>query len=124
MSIFEKHRFEIWNQSQHPYKHSLSEFSYTNPALPNITNVESTLNYLVAVLYPNTQDAVATVGDLPAIGNTINDYRVVLDDGDGKADTSDTTAPMTISWDSTCNSCTRIRTSTTRRSSISCPAMT
>lgn len=85
MNIFTKHRFEIWNQAQHPYKHSLDEFFYSNPALPNGTNVLTALNALFAVIYPNTQDPVATVGDLPSVGNDLNDYRVVLDDGDGKA---------------------------------------
>ena len=85
MSIFEKQRFEIWNQSQHPYKHTLADFGYANPALPNVTNVESAINWILAVLYPNTKPAVATVAALPSSGNTLNDYRVVLDDGDGKA---------------------------------------
>jgi len=79
------HRHLIHNQNQHPYKHNLAEFSYVNPALPEITNVEQAINWFAAVLYPQTQASVATVGDLPAGGNTINDYRVVLDDGDGKA---------------------------------------
>ncbi len=85
MSIFEKQRFEIWNQLQHPYKHTLADFSYSNPALPGVSNVEGAINWIFAVLYPNTQPAVANVAALPALGNTINDYRVVLDDGDGKA---------------------------------------
>lgn len=83
--IFEHSRFEIWNQTQHPYKHNLSEFSYANPALPGVTNVEAAMNWMLAVLYPNTKPAVATPAALPLVGNTINDYRVVLDDGDGNA---------------------------------------
>lgn len=83
--IFSKHRFEIWNQTQHPYKHNLAEFIFTNPALPGVINVEQAINWMLAVLYPNTQPAVANVAALPLVGNTINDYRVVLDDGDGKA---------------------------------------
>lgn len=79
------HRWAIHSARQHPYTHSLTEFPYTNPALPSVTNVDGALNYIVAVLYPNAKAAVATVGDLPAVGNTINDYRVVTDDGDGKA---------------------------------------
>lgn len=85
MSIFEKQRWEIWNLTQHPYRHSLGEFSYANPALPGVTNVESALNYILAVLYPQTQPNVPTPGDLPTVGNTIGDYRVVDDDGDGKS---------------------------------------
>jgi len=94
MNIFSKHRFAIYNNSQHPYKHTLADFGYTNPALPNITNLESTINWLVSVLYPNAEEAVATPADLPTGTDTPNagdvtptllDYRVVLDDGDGKA---------------------------------------
>jgi len=83
--IFTKHRFEIWNQSQHPYKHTLSDFSYVNPSAPGVTSVEGAFNWLFAVLYPQTKPAVANVAALPALGNTLNDFRVVLDDGDGKA---------------------------------------
>lgn len=83
--IFTKHRFEIWNQTQHPYKHTLGDFSYVNPSAPGVSNVEGAFNWIFAVLYPNAQASVATPGDLPAVGNTINDYRVVQDDGDGKA---------------------------------------
>lgn len=83
--IFEKQRWEVWNITQHPYKHSLAEFSYVNPALPGVTNVESALNWMLAVLYPNTQPNVADPASLPLAGNTIGDYRVVDDDGDGKS---------------------------------------
>lgn len=83
--IFTKHRFEIWNQTQHPYKHTLGDFSYVNPAAPGVSNVEGAFNWLFAVLYPNAKSSVANVAALPLVGNTLNDYRVVLDDGDGKA---------------------------------------
>lgn len=83
--IFTKHRFEIWNQTQHPFKHTLGDFSFTNPAAPGVSNVESAFNWIFAVLYPNTKPSVATVAALPAVGNSLNDYRVVQDDGDGKA---------------------------------------
>ena len=79
-------RFAIFNQGQHIYRHTLSDFQYYNPALPeNITNVELAMNWILAVLYPQTQAAVADVASLPLVGNTLNDYRVVQDDGDGKA---------------------------------------
>lgn len=85
MGIFEKsRRHEIWNRTQHPYRHDLSDFGYANPSLPGITNVETAMNYILAVLYPNSKAAVNTQADLPPTGNSINDYRVVLDDGDGK----------------------------------------
>jgi len=83
--IWEHSRFEIWNKTQHPYKHDLADFAYTNEALPGVTNVDAALNYMTAVLYPNAKDAVATPAALPVGGNTLNDYRVVTDDGDGKA---------------------------------------
>lgn len=84
--MFQEHaRHAIWNQGQHPYKHTLADFSYTNPAMPGVTNVESAFNWFAAVMYPQTKPAVATPAALPAVGNTLNDYRVVYDDGDGKA---------------------------------------
>lgn len=83
--IFTKHRFEIWNQTQHPYKHTLGDFSYVNPAAPGVSNVEGAFNWIFAVLYPNAKSSVANPAALPLVGNTLNDYRVVLDDGDGKA---------------------------------------
>jgi len=84
--MFQEHaRHAIWNQSQHPLKHTLADFGFSNPALPGISNLESAFNYVIAVLFPQTLPAVSTPGDLPLVGNTINDFRVVLDDGDGKA---------------------------------------
>lgn len=83
--IFQHARFQIWNANQHPYRHSLDEFLYTNTALTGVTTVAGALNYLTAVLYPQSKAAVANVAALPAVGNTLNDMRVVTDDGDGKA---------------------------------------
>ncbi len=86
MSSREHSRFEIWNAGQHPYKHVLEDFSYTNPALPpGSTTLKTAVDSLFAVLYPQSQPGVATVAALPAAGNTLNDMRVVADDGDGKA---------------------------------------
>jgi hypothetical protein len=85
MSIFEHSRFQIWSQIQHPLKHTLSDFGYSNPALAGVSTVEGVLNYLIAALYPNAKAAVANPAALPLVGNTINDYRVVQNDGDGKA---------------------------------------
>ena len=83
--IFQHSRFQIWAQNQHPFVHSLSDFGYAHASLPGVTDTETALNYIIAVLYPNSKPAVATPAALPAAGNTINDYRVVTDDGDGKA---------------------------------------
>lgn len=86
MSVFEhNHRARIYNPGQHPYKHPLSDFVYAHDALPGVENLQEALDYVFAVLYPRSQDAVATVAALPAVGNTIGDFRVVNDDGDGKA---------------------------------------
>jgi hypothetical protein len=85
MSVQGKHRLQIWSTHQHPLKHTLNDFAYTNNALPGVNNLQQTIDWMVAVFYPNTKDAVAVYADLPATGNTINDYRVVIDDGDGKA---------------------------------------
>lgn len=49
------------------------------------TNVKNALDWIFSVLYPNTKDSVDTTIELPLIGNSLNDYRVVLNDGDGKA---------------------------------------
>lgn len=84
MSIFEKGRYKIFNQSQHPYKHTLTDLGYVNPVLPNITTLEDALNTLTAAIWPNYKATVATPANLPALG-TINDYYVVTDDGDGKS---------------------------------------
>lgn len=82
--IFQHHRFAIWNINQHPYKHRASEFGYTNAAFGGtVLTVKGALDWIIKVLYPNQKAAVATVADLPMTGNTLNDYRVVLDDGDG-----------------------------------------
>lgn len=85
--IFEKNRFEIWNFQQHPYRHTLNEFSYVNEAMPAGygTSAEAALNYIFAVLYPNTKENVPTPGDLPLVGNSLGDYRIVDDDGDGRS---------------------------------------
>lgn len=85
MSSFEHTRVKIVSPDQHPLKHSLSDFGFGHASLPSeIADVQSTLNYILAVLYPRTKGTVATPGDLPAAGNTAGDYYTVQDDGDGK----------------------------------------
>lgn len=85
--IFRHSRFQVWDKSQHPLSHDLSEFFYTNPALPtgNVYNAKQAMDWVFANLYPQTKPAVANPAALPLVGNTINDYRIVQDDGDGKA---------------------------------------
>lgn len=85
--VYPEHsRIEIWNPTQHPYRHSLAEMSYSNAASGSIvTNGAQALDYVFAFLYPQAKPAVATVAALPSVGNAIGDLRVVNDDGDGKA---------------------------------------
>jgi len=84
--IFQHSRFQVWGRQQHPYSHNPDEFYYGHTALPpGVNSMGATLDYILAVLYPKSQPAVADVASLPAAGNTINDMRVVNDDGDGKA---------------------------------------
>lgn len=86
MSVFEKnHRSRVYSSVQHPYRHSLTEFAFTHDAMPGVSNPHQALDWIVTVLYPRTQDPVDIVADLPSVGNTIGDYRIVTDDGDGKA---------------------------------------
>jgi hypothetical protein len=58
--------------------------SYGNNAVTS-ANVQQALDWIFAALYPNTKPSVANTAALPASGNTLNDYRVSMDDGDGKA---------------------------------------
>lgn len=83
--IFQHHRFQIWNKQQHPFNHEPGEFTYASDSLPGVTTMGAALDYIVAVLYPQSKPAVANQAALPAVGNTLNDMRVVSDDGDGKA---------------------------------------
>lgn len=86
MTVFEHNaRARIFNAAQHPYRHTLSDFLYTHTSLPGISTLEGALDWIFAVFYPRSQASVANVAALPAVGNTIGDYRVVDDDGDGRA---------------------------------------
>lgn len=83
---FDRHRFNVITQAQHLLQHEFSgSLVYSNPGLPGVSTVGDALNLFTAVLYPGTKPNVATPADLPLLGNTLNDYRVVNDDGDGKA---------------------------------------
>jgi hypothetical protein len=95
MSIHEHARFKVFSKHQHPYRHDSSEFLYFNEALPSsVNNFQEAMDYIFSVLYPKTLPSVATTADLPTgvdtpnVGDlppSIGDYRVVEDDGDGKA---------------------------------------
>lgn len=82
--IFQHHRWQVWNKSQHPYYHGSDDIAYTNEAFgEDVSTVGGAIDWIIKVLYPNVQEAVDTPGDLPGSGNDLNDYRVVNDDGDG-----------------------------------------
>ena len=84
--IFNHSRWQIWAANQHPYRHGLSEFLYSNPAFGSgVINAKQALDYVSAALYPQALPAVDNPAALPLLGNNIGDYRVVNDDGDGKA---------------------------------------
>lgn len=87
MGIFDHSRFKVVSQAQHPYKHDVSEFFYSNPAVPGASNLSDTLDYIFSVLYPKYigtyANMVALLVAVPA--PTQNDYAVLTDDGDGKS---------------------------------------
>lgn len=84
--IFQHHRFQILSGAQHPYRHLGGDIAYQNAAVPtgSVSNVAQAMDWIFAVLYPNTQGSVANYAALPATPNLL-DYYIVLDDGDGKA---------------------------------------
>ena len=83
--IFQHGRYQIWNIGQHPYRHAPEDIAYTTAASGGlITNIGQAMDWIFAVIYPNLEASVANPAALPLVGNTINDYRVVQDDGDGK----------------------------------------
>lgn len=83
---FDRHRFNVITSAQHILQHEFAGvLAYTNAAAPGVSTVEDALDLALAVLYPQTKPSVANPAALPALGNTVNDYRVVLDDGDGNA---------------------------------------
>ena len=86
MSYLEKPRWAVFTQRQHPLKHDISDFFYSNPSLPPGANgdIQSALNYIIAVLYPNYIGTFDTPADLP-VAPAPNSYALVNDDGDGKA---------------------------------------
>lgn len=65
---FSKHRQQIYHSQQHPYKHGLAEFAYTNPVMPGVTNLESAVDWMLSVIYPMSQSSVAIAADLQVGG--------------------------------------------------------
>lgn len=58
-------RARIFSPIQHPLSHSFSEVGFVHPSLPGISNAEEAINYILAVLYPNTKESVASPAELP-----------------------------------------------------------
>src|SRR5574343_526029 len=82
---YDRHRFNVITEAQHILKHTISDAAYSNPAAPGVSTLNDALDTIFKVIYPQTKPAVANPAALPLLGNTLNDYRVVTDDGDGKA---------------------------------------
>lgn len=78
-------RWRVYTKAQHPYNHSAADIAFTNPALPGVNTFNDFASWLVAVLYPQDKAAVANIAALPAVGNTLGDYRIVNDTGSGVA---------------------------------------
>ena len=86
MAGLEHTRVKIFSKNQHPLRHDLSDFQYLHPALPvGFSTLDAALGYLFDTAFPQMKTNVADVASLPLIGNTINDKRIVNDDGDGKS---------------------------------------
>ena len=77
---------QIIHKGQHLYRHKAQEVNYTIASDPSIKNVKEALDSLYSTVGGlQWKDPVATKSALPLTGNTVNDARVVQDDGDGKA---------------------------------------
>jgi len=77
---------EVLTPDEHPLIHDVlsTPISLTGGVFPELNTLQKFMDYTIGVLYPNIQPAVADVASLPAAGNTLGDFRVVMDDGDGK----------------------------------------
>lgn len=85
MTVHEHARHQIWNPMQHPWRHPAAEIAYSNQSTGGlVTNIAEALDWMFAFAYPQSRDSVATVGDLPAVGNSLGDMRFVYDAGDGR----------------------------------------
>ena len=77
---------QIKHKGEHLLKHKATDIGYVNGVSPSDNTVSKALddiyNSLSTVL--SWQAPVADKASLPLTGNTVNDARVVQDDGDGK----------------------------------------
>jgi len=76
---------QITHKGQHLLRHKAQDVKYTNPLQPAVDDVKEALDNVYTSLFTVLvwKDSVATKGDLPLTGNTINDARGVQDDGAG-----------------------------------------
>ena len=77
---------QIIHRGQHPYKHKSQEVTYINGTYPAITDVKQALDKAFSLIGQvlSWQTPVANKAALPLTGNSVNDARMVEDDGDGK----------------------------------------
>lgn len=75
---------QVLHRGQHPYKHKATEIMYNHDG--NLETVSTSLSTLFTMVGSviTWQSPVATYTDLPITGNTINEARMVNDDGDAK----------------------------------------
>lgn len=72
---------QITHKGQHLLKHKASEIKYNNQSSPGIKDVGDAIDTLFQLSTGvNWKDPVQTHADLPTVGNTLNDVRVVQDD--------------------------------------------
>jgi hypothetical protein len=78
--------FKVIHKGQHPLKHKSQEISYQNVGYPVVQNVKTGLDTAFTLIAGglNWKAPVATPADLPLVGNSLNDARIVANDGDGK----------------------------------------
>ena len=70
----------ILHKGQHIYRHSPDEFPYSNQASQGVHNVKDGLDYLFTTVgLLHWKEPVATINDLPIVGNSIGDARIVQD---------------------------------------------
>lgn len=77
---------QILHRGQHLLRHKANELSYKTNSDPSVGTVKEALDNLYGQVSTvlSWKEPVANQGDLPLVGNNINDTRVVQDDGDGK----------------------------------------
>jgi len=78
---------QIIHKGQHLLRHKSQEVGYTNSTYPTVLNVKTALDEAFSLIGTvlSWKEPVATKAALPIVDNTLNDARVVQDDGDGKA---------------------------------------